>query len=303
VGLGAAFGLMARTWPYAAVRFVILLAYAMGVLVWLFVMIEGAKWCAAHLAPAVGVIWFVVWLVAHGLTWRLVLRYSLYLTAYGHIAVLTELITRNRVGSGAESMFTYGRRIVSLRFADVTVLFGLQTLVRGALSNFHRTVEWLSDLLPVARLEFFARVIIYLEKMIFSYDLARNDTNPWRASRDGLIYYCQNAKPILRTVLWITLLDILLSVFVWIVILGAILLSARLWPHLATGYVVYALTATLLAGSIRAAFLQPTFMIMIMVRFHALAEGQVINLQWDERLEQISRQFRHLWPEATSHTS
>jgi len=301
---------MGRTWPYAAIRFAILLAYAVALVIWLFVMIGGAKWSAAHLAPAMGVIWFVAWLLGIGLAWRMGLRYSLYLTACGHIAVLTELITRNNVGNGAQSMFAYGRRIVTLRFAEINVLCGLQNLVRGVLNNFHRSVDWIADLLPVPSIEIFVemtniflnRVIFYIDKVIFSYDLARNDTNPWRASRDGLIYYCQNAKPILRTALWILLLDVSLSIAVWIAVLATILLAVRLLPQLGVGVVFSVLAATLLAGSIRSAFLQPIFMIMIMVRFHALAEGQVINPQWDERLEQISRQFRHLWPEIPSKT-
>ncbi len=52
--------------------------------------------------------------------------------------------------------------------------------------------------------------------------------------------------------------------------------------------------AILFAANVRAAFLKPLFLIMIMVRFHALVEGQPINQQWVGHLDQLSDKFRSL---------
>jgi hypothetical protein len=52
--------------------------------------------------------------------------------------------------------------------------------------------------------------------------------------------------------------------------------------------------AILLAATIRAAFLKPIFLIMTMVRFHALVENQPINQDWDARLASLSDKFRDL---------
>ena len=54
------------------------------------------------------------------------------------------------------------------------------------------------------------------------------------------------------------------------------------------------LIAILLAGTLRSAFIKPLFLIMMMVRFHALAENQPINQDWDARLAGISDKFRTL---------
>ena len=59
----------------------------------------------------------------------------------------------------------------------------------------------------------------YLDKVILSYNLARNDQDPWRGAREGIVYYCQNAKPILKTSVWIVILERLLSFVVWLVLL------------------------------------------------------------------------------------
>jgi hypothetical protein len=50
----------------------------------------------------------------------------------------------------------------------------------------------------------------------------------------------------------------------------------------------------LLTGSLHGAFLKPIFLIMLIVRFHALIERQPINGAWESYLAQISDRFRIL---------
>ena len=54
------------------------------------------------------------------------------------------------------------------------------------------------------------------------------------------------------------------------------------------------------AGPLRAAFLKPLFLIMMMVRFHALIENQPINQEWDARLATVSDKFRDLGKQAVA---
>ena len=65
-----------------------------------------------------------------------------------------------------------------------------------------------------------------------------------------------------------------------------------------SGAIVTILVAAILAGPLRAAFLKPLFLIMMMVRFHALIENQPINQEWDARLATISDKFRDLGTQA-----
>jgi hypothetical protein len=65
-----------------------------------------------------------------------------------------------------------------------------------------------------------------------------------------------------------------------------------------SGGIITILVAALLAGPLRAAFLKPLFLIMMMVRFHALIENQPINQEWDARLAGISDKFRDLGTQA-----
>jgi len=303
-GLGCAISLMLRSLPYALMRFGVLLAYSLATLVWLAVMLGGAAWLGTHIATVFGAGWFIVFLAAGGWLWGALLRYALHLIECGHVAVLTELITHGSVGNGSQSMFSYGKRIVIQRFGEVNVLFALNLLVRGVVNTVHRVVEGVGSLLPIPGLDALARLFTavlraatrYLDKVIFSYNLARGDANPWTGARDGLVYYAQNAKPILKQAVWIVILDYVLSAVLWLIFLAPTAAVTLILPQAARewGGVIAVVVAVLCALSARTAFVRPLFLIMIMVRFLNLVEKEDINPQWADRLGQVSDKFRDL---------
>lgn len=301
-GLATAVGLVMRSLPYALARFGVQLAFTVGCIFWLIVTFGGAAWLTAHIAQAFGLVWLVVCLVGAGWFWATILRYVLHLIACGHVAVLTELITHGQVGNGSESMFAYGRRIVTERFGQVNALFGLNALVRGIIQSFHRTLDWTAELLPIPGLESLASLISvilraatrYLDKVIFSYNLARGEQDPWAGAREGIVYYCQNAMPILKTSIWIVIQERVLSFFLWLVLLVPAGAITVMLPHAVreVGGLITVVIALLLASALREAFIKPLFLVMIMVRFHALVENQPINAEWADRLAQMSDKFR-----------
>ena len=301
-GLATAFGLVMRSLPYALARFGVHLAFTVGCIIWLIVAFGGAAWLTAHIAQAFGLVWLVVCLVGAGWFWVTILRYVLHLIACGHVAVLTELIVRGQVGNGGESMFAYGRRIVTERFGQVNALFGLNALVRGIIQSFHRTLDWTAELLPIPGLESVASLISvilraatrYLDKVIFSYNLARGEQDPWAGAREGIVYYCQNAMPILKTSIWIVIQERVLSFFLWLLLLVPAGTITVMLPHAVreVGGLITVVIALLLASALREAFIRPIFLVMIMIRFHALAENQPINAEWADRLAQMSDKFR-----------
>ncbi|HEX4366720.1 MAG TPA: hypothetical protein VH023_07815 [Rhodopila sp.] len=303
-GLGTAIGLLIRSLPYALARFGILLAYSVACIIWIVVTFGGAAWLGSHIAGAFGLVWFVMCVVGIGWFWGTVLRYALHLLACGHVAVLTELITRGQVGNGTESMLSYGKRIVIQRFGEVNILFGLNMLVRGILNSFHRTLDWIDQLIPIPGLESLSNLVSiilraatrYLDKVLLSYNLARNDGDPWTGAREGLVYYAQNAKPILITAVWIVIQERVLTFVLWLLLLAPAGLITVMLPASVrqSGGVVTVLIAILLAGTLRSAFIKPLFLIMMMVRFHALTENQPINQDWDNRLAGLSDKFRTL---------
>jgi hypothetical protein len=309
-GLATAIALLIQSLPYALARFGILLAYAVACIIWIVITVGGAAWLSKHIAGIFGVIWLLGCLVGVGWFWGAVLRYVLHLLSCGHVAVLTELITRGKVGNGSEPMLAYGRRVVTERFGQVNALFALNLLVRGILATFHRTLDWIGEILPIPGLEGLANlanIILkaatrYLDKVILSYNLARGDQDPWIGAREGIVYYAQNAVPSVKTAVWIVILERVLTVVLWLLLLAPAAAITLMLPASVreSGGIVTVLVAALLAGPLRAAFLKPLFLIMMMVRFHALIENQPINQEWDARLSTLSDKFRDLGTQATS---
>jgi hypothetical protein len=184
------------------------------------------------------------------------------------------------------------------RFKEVNVMFGLDLLIEGVVRVFNRTIQGLSRLLPIPGVEGLVKVVnaivyamtTYIDETIFSYNLARGDKNPWNAGRDGLVYYAQNAKEIVKTSIGIVLLEAALTVVVWVVMLAPAIGIAYMMPGSHTaGWAIFA--AVLFAWNVRMAFLKPLFLIMIMTKFHVCVRGQAIDMSMDAKLTQISRKF------------
>jgi hypothetical protein len=299
-----AFGLLMKTLPYALARFGILLAVSIVTLIWYVVAFGGWAILGRNIHPGVGFGWFLTCCGVYGWVWWLVVRYFLYLLKCGHIAVLTELITKGQINDGGQGMFAYGKDVVKSRFGEVNVLFAVDSLVSGVLHSFNRTLDFITNLLPIpglSQLAGFVKAVIYaattyLDETIFSYGLARQETNPWASAKDGLIYYAQNSKEILKTGVWIVVLDKVLTGIVWLVMLAPAFVIAAILPKsmVAVGFWFVFGFAALLAGNVRAAFLKPLFLVMVMTKFHVQIQNQPINQEWDERLSQASNKFREL---------
>jgi hypothetical protein len=305
--LGTAFGLLMKTLPFMLARLAVLGAYTIaGIIVWAFAL---AGFWIFRRVPLVGLVWCVLVLGCAGWFWRAVLRYALYLLKAGHIAVLTELVTRGQVGNGQQSMFQYAKEVVKQQFGVVSALFALDILVDGVVGAFNRTLDWVSSLLPVPGLDSVTSVVkavlrastTYVDETILSYNLARGDENVFRSSRDGLVYYAQNAREVLKTGVWVVVLDKVLSAVIWVVMLAPAFGLAYFIPNaggfaLVTAFVI----AIALAADVRAAFLKPLFLTMVMIKFHTQVQNQPINETWDARLDEVSNRFRELKDKAAA---
>lgn len=307
-GLMASVGLLLRSLPYAFVRFAVLLAFSVACIVWIVVMIGGAVWAGTHIAGIFGLVWFVSCAIMAGWFWTAILRYMLHLIECGHVAILTDLIVHGSVGCGTESMFIYGRRVVTEKFGQVNALFAMNLLVRGVVNAVHNTIEGIGSALPMPGLDSIANLITailraatrYMDKVLFSYNLASGADNPWRGAQEGLVYYAQNAKPILKQSVWIVVLEHVLSAILWLAFLiPAAALTAMLPQSVREmGGIVTIVIAVLFALAARGAFLKPVFLVMVMVRFHVLIEKEPIDQEWVGRLNKLSDKFRDLGQKA-----
>ena len=107
-GLGTALGLTLKTLPFALIRFAILAGSAIaGLAISALALYLYTKWAKAD-SSAMGLL--LVLCLVMGTSWHFILRYSLYLLKAGHVAVLTELITRGQVGDRCARPARAGQR-------------------------------------------------------------------------------------------------------------------------------------------------------------------------------------------------
>jgi len=92
------------------------------------------------------------------------------------------------------------------------------------------------------------------------------------------------------------ILERVLSVLVWIVLMVPAAGLTVMLPHAVreTGGIITVVIAIMLAAAVRNAFVKPIFLIMMMIRFHTLIEGQPINASWNDYLASISDKFREI---------
>ncbi|MEY2936911.1 MAG: hypothetical protein RL033_7660 [Pseudomonadota bacterium] len=308
-GIGESLSLLLKTLPFLLARFGILCALTVAGIVYWVVFYSGLLFFS-RISSLLGWIWAIGLLVVAGSVWRFAVRYMLYLLKAAHIAVLTELITTGRIANGSQGMFEYGKRVVTERFGQVNAMFALDLLIGGIVGAFNRTLNWVASLLPIPGLDSVVGIVnqvlrastTYIDETIFSYNLARGDENVFRSSKDGLIYYAQNAKEVLKTGLLVVVLDRVATVVIWVLMLAPGALVSWVLPG-STGGVLMVVAAVLFAGSVRSAFLQPLFLIMVMVKFHSVARNQPINLEWDQRLTGASTKFGELKQQAEAWVS
>lgn len=303
---GTALSLTLQTLPYALARFGVLFVASLLLTLWIVITLAGVAFLGKHV-PILSYVWLFVGCLVPGYAWKLFVRYGLYLLKAGHIAVLTELITLGHVSSEAGGMFQHGKRVVTERFGEVNAMFALDAVVKGVVRTFHRTLNWVTNILPIPGLSSLTRLVdlvlrattSYVDETIFSYSLARGDDNHFRSARDGLVYYAQNAEPILKTGLYIVVLDAVLSALLWVLCLVPAGLLAFLFPAGGSGQLLVVGLAMLVGLNLRAAFLHPFFLVVMMIQFHVAVRGQSIQPEWDRQLASLSSGFASLVQQAS----
>src|SRR5690606_24790262 len=97
-----------------------------------------------------------------------------------------------------------------------------------------------------------------------------------------------------KTGAYIVVLDYVLTFVAWLVMLLPAFLVALLVPGASSTGVVMVLVAVLFASNVRAAFLHPLFLTMVMIKFHVSVQNQGIDESWDQKLSQVSDKFRQI---------
>lgn len=230
-------------------------------------------------------------------------EYILYIVKAGHIAVLIKLLDGERMPEG-RSQIGYARREVRSRFAQASVLFGVDQLVKGVLRAITGLVRGIVTLLPIpgARqvvmiLHAFLRIAVGLiDEVILAYAIRTKSDNAWDSARTGLVLYAQNYKPMLKNAAWLALIVYGLAFVVFLVMLAPAALVVYLIPGAwSAGGIVFAL---IFAWAVKAALLEPFAIACMMEVYFRTITGQVPDPGWEAKLESLSSKFSRLAKQA-----
>ena len=226
-------------------------------------------------------------------------EYILYVVKAGHIAVLVKLIDNEAV-PGGQGQIAYATEVVKQRFAETSVLFAIDQLVKGVLAAIIGIVQGIATLLPIPGLQnivglvkAFLRISVgFVDEVILAYAIRTEATNPWGSAQTALVLYAQNYKVMLKNAAWLTLITYGLAFVVFLAMLapaaGIVAVFQNGW---AAGGFVFAI---IFAWAVKAALIEPFAIACLMQAYFRTIEGQSPDPEWDGRIGAVSRKFNEI---------
>ena len=226
-------------------------------------------------------------------------EYILYIVKAGHIAVLVELMDGRDIPAGRPQI-EYASTIVKARFAETSVLFAVDQLVKGVLRAITGLVEGIAALIPIPGLQQFVgliraflRIAVGLvDEVILAYAIRMRSTTPWASARTALVLYGQNYQVMLKNAAWLTIFTYGLAFIVFLLMLAPA--AAVVWfipGAWSAGGFVFAL---IFAWAVKAALIEPFAIACMMEVYFKVIEGQSPDPEWDARLTSASKKFNDL---------
>jgi hypothetical protein len=132
-------------------------------------------------------------------------EYLLYVVKAGHIAVLVELIDGGTLPEG-RSQLQHASGVIRERFGQASLLFAVDQLIKGVLRSITGMFRTLFRLLPIPGAQTLLRIVEgflrmavgFIDEVILAYCIRTRADNAWEASRESLVLYGQNARPMLN---------------------------------------------------------------------------------------------------------
>lgn len=224
-------------------------------------------------------------------------EYLLYLVKGAHIATLIELMDGRPLPEG-RGQISYGAGIVKARFAEASMIFILDKLVKGVLRAIVRMIGGFlsflpgSDQLKKIMQAFLSIAVGFIDELILAHAIRAKSENAWGSARDALILYGQNWKVMFRNAAWLMVIIYTLGFLIFLLMLAPASLLAYMMPGvLSFAAVVFAL---LLTWGIKTAVLEPFAVACLMQVYFKTIEGQVPDPEWEARLEKTSSHFRKI---------
>jgi hypothetical protein len=310
--IGTAVGLMRKTAPFLLFRIAVYFGIATA-----YVLVTGT---GAGIGYGIGgfgdddfqatsTLWGGV--IGFGITagvLYLMREYLLYIVKAGHIAVMVEILDGRELPDG-QGQIAYARKIVTERFGEASVLFGIDQLIKGVIRAITGLVQGLLLILPIPGLDkimslvraYMKIAVGLIDEVILAHGLRTRAENPYASAKEALVLYGQNAKPMLKNAAWLTLFTWGLTLIVFLFMLAPAAAIVYIIPGAwSAGGMVFAL---LFAWAVKAAVIEPFAIACLLQAFFKITAGQVPNPEWEAKLDMASAKFKALGEQAVTWAS
>lgn len=289
-------GLVMRTWPFLLLRVLVF-----GVFAAIFLVLTVSGGVIGHqLLPVAfealvpmqaGIFGAMGGMALGGLVLRILREYSLYLVKAAHVAVMVRLMDHGALPAG-QSQLAYGWQEVRMRFAEASILFALDQLIKAALAVIGNIVNRVGGVVPGLRTIFgpilaVAEIAIgYVDEIVLAQNLRTRSTNPWQTSADAVVLYAQNGVAMLKNAAWLTLFLLVAGAAIFVSIVGPVSL---LLGEVQGPVQLYGLTATVIATLfLLHVLLEPFAVAALMSVYFARIDGQSPDPRWEERINRAT---------------
>jgi len=140
-------------------------------------------------------------------------EYILYIVKAGHIAVLTKFYDREDL-PGGKGQVDYAAKVVKERFAEASMLFAVDQLIKGVLKVITGVLNTVGMIIPIPGLQNLTRMIsavicmslTYVDEIIIAHNIRTQSENVWASSCDALVLYAQNYGKMVKNAIWLSLM-------------------------------------------------------------------------------------------------
>ncbi len=287
--------LFSKTMPFAWTKLLLGLANVLISAV-LFGIFAGLAWLFR--SESVTGIMILIWLGSVGVIRFIIMHYVGYMVNAGHIAVMTEAVTK---GTVPVNQVAYGKQMVTERFATSNIFFAVDKLISGAVKQIQNGIDKVGDVLnfipgmdSVAGLaKFFVELSLgYVDECCLGYTFYKKEQGAFKSAADAVVIYAQNWKALLSSaaktmvMVVIALAGITLGLFVAL----GLLFRTFAWP----GWIAFAISF-FVAMAIKYAFIDSFILARTMVAYMTVAPSAVITFDLYNKLCNLSSKFKELF--------
>lgn len=234
-------------------------------------------------------------------------RYVLYVVKAGQIFSLTEYIKTGQApatSKGIKGVMAFGTEKVKDNFGATNVAFVADTLISSAVRQITRFLNRVGNFLsfiPAAETligiisAILAIALNYIDEAVLSYVFMKKDEEEdvWKRACDGIVYFGQSWKDIIKAAVKVTLSIVALR----IVVIGISFIAGLIISG-GTGALIGLIIGFILMYPINKILIDPYATVIMINDYYMAIEGQEIKTDLYAKFSKASRKFKEIFGKA-----